>query len=459
MPLQNNKQIDNQYNNINTQKDEQTRLALLMCVPCLLITTISLFIANISAYLIAFIIIILSLFCAFIVVISKKRIEQQIRTLANIIESMISGDYTLRGRLQHNQAFQELLVLVNNLADTLSQHITEAKESRLLLDKIMQQMDAMVLAVDEQGHIVMANDSAKKLLLNGIKDISTYKRIVFAKLGVGKLISQASSGIIVFDHQQLRGEHFLFKDTFLSEGKQHYLFFITSAERLLVEKERKSWQSLLRVLSHEINNSLTPIASISQSIQKKLLDENQNLNRNSLNEGICIINERASSLNTFIESYSQLSHLPLPNKSLFELKELLSQIAKLFSDCQFQLLIEHTQIEADKNQLEQVLINIFKNASEAMEHIDTFKNSDNKKIIISGKRDDKYIHLSIFDHGMGIANSENLFVPFYSTKPQGSGIGLALCKQIIFNHRGQIKLQNRKDHHGVEVIISLPIKN
>ncbi len=127
---------------------------------------VSLFLAQISGYLIAFILIVLLLLCSFVMVASKQNSQYQFRTLSNLIESMIDGDYTLRGRLQTNQAFQELLSSVNVLADTLSKHKIEAKESRLLLERIMEQMDAMVLAVNENGIIVMANASAKKLLLN-----------------------------------------------------------------------------------------------------------------------------------------------------------------------------------------------------------------------------------------------------------------------------------------------------
>ena len=446
-------------------KDDHTYLALILCVPCLLLSTISLVVAGVSAYLIAFIIIVLSLLATFVVMTSKLRAEQQIRTLSNIIESMIDGDYTLRGRLQHNQAFQELLTLVNNLSDTLSQHKIEAKESRLLLEKIMQQMDAMVLAVDEQGFIAMANDSAKKLLLCDIQEQTDLNTIQLTDFELGKTICTAKAGIIEFDHQQLSGEHFLFKESFLSDGKQHQLYLITSAERLLVEKERKSWQSILRVLSHEMNNSLTPIASISQAMKKKLQDEDKPLNRISLCEGVSIINERAGSLSSFIASYSQLSHLPQPNNSQFDLNDLVIQLAKLFDDCQLQLPNEsiqsantplstsiNTLVSADKGQLEQVLINILKNAREAMLQL------PQKIIDISYQQDDKYLHLIIADQGSGIANKENLFVPFYSTKPQGSGIGLTLCRQIMFNHGGLIKLTNRKGKQGAQAIISLPLQ-
>jgi two-component system nitrogen regulation sensor histidine kinase NtrY len=434
-------------------KDDHTYLALVLCVPCLLLTTISLYVANVSIYLIIFINITLSLLAVFVVVRSKERSEQQIRTLSNILESMIAGDYSLRGRLQHNQAFQELLACVNSLADTLSQHKIEAKESKLLLEKIMQQMDAMVLAVDEQGFIVMANDSANKLLLD---NQYSPKNMQLGELELGAVISQASSGIIEFNHPQLGGEHFLFKESFLSEGKQHQLYLITSAERLLIEKERKAWQSLFRVLSHEINNSLAPIAGISQTMKQQLLNENKPLNRTPLCEGVNIINERANSLSSFIASYSQISHLPLPNKTNFNLNDLVIKLSKLFDDCQLQfadntLTVDQMMISADKEQLEQVLINIFKNAREAMEH-------QSKVIEIHYQVDEINLRLIISDQGGGIANTANLFVPFYTTKPQGSGIGLTLCRQIMFNHGGIIKLRNRKNVRGAEAVICLPLK-
>jgi nitrogen fixation/metabolism regulation signal transduction histidine kinase len=426
-----------------------------MCVPCLLLTTVSLYTAGVSFYLIAFIDIILSLLAAFVVVNSRQHSEQQIRTLSNILEAMIEGDYSLRGRLQNNQAFQELLGSVNSLADVLSRHKLEAKESRLLLEKIMQQMDAMVLAVDDQGFIVMANDSATKLLIGNQYSNRALHDIQLEELELGSIISVAKSGIIEFTHAQLGGEHFLIKESFLSDGKQHQLYLITSAERLLIEKERKAWQSLFRVLSHEMNNSLTPIASISQAMKKSLLDENKRLNRTSLCEGVNIINERAGALNAFIASYSQLSHLPLPNKIHFNIDDSIIQIAKLFADCQLQFLDhkvspKHMQICGDRSQLEQVLINIFKNAIEAMQQ-------KNKVIEINYLIDDKYLHLIVSDQGAGIANSDNLFVPFYTTKSQGSGIGLSLCRQIMFNHEGMIKLRNRMDVRGAEVVLSLPV--
>jgi nitrogen fixation/metabolism regulation signal transduction histidine kinase len=362
---------------------------------------------------------------------------------------MIEGDYTLRGRLQTNQAFQELLSSINELADTLSQHKIEAKESRLLLERIMEQMDAIVLATDESGLIVMANASAKKLVLENANNVN---KVQLSSTLIGAEIVNATSGIVDFSHTNLTGEHFLLKESFLSEGKNHQLYMLTNAERLLMEKERKAWQSLLRVLSHEMNNSLTPIAAISQTMQSKLQKINDEKQKKSLLEGIGIINERADSLSEFIASYSQLAHLPKPNTSKQELVMMIDNLAALYPMCKVKCLVESDLfIEVDKNQFEQVLINIFKNAVEAMSQ------HDEKTIEVSSKKEGIWLHIIIRDHGAGIANLDNVFVPFYTTKNQGSGIGLTLCRQIMFNHNGLIKLKNaEKNLGGVEVTLSLP---
>jgi nitrogen fixation/metabolism regulation signal transduction histidine kinase len=450
--------------NAKGQRDTQVMLVLLACVPLFIVNIIALLLTGISGYLIAFILIVLFLLCCYVVVASKNNAEYQIRTLSNLIESMIDGDYSLRGRLQTNPAFQELLNLINNLADTLSSHKIEAKESRLLLERIMEQMDAMVLATDEHGMVVMANASATKLILGNVENIN---QVSLKSLPIGATIVKADSGIIEFKQSSLNGEHFLFKESFLSEGKQHQLYLLTNAERLLMEKERNAWQSLLRVLSHEMNNSLTPISAISQSLQTKLkrslASPQASINSESLLEGINIINERADSLSSFIASYSQLSHLPKPHLTHFNLLSIIKNTAGLFPDCQIKVNVEEEiTIKADKSQFEQMIINLFKNAVEAM------SDSEEKVITLSYTHEPLWQHISIADNGTGIANFENLFVPFYSTKKQGSGIGLALCRQIMFNHNGLIKLHNKPekaldinidnqtDNKGVEAILSFP---
>jgi C4-dicarboxylate-specific signal transduction histidine kinase len=194
-------------------------------------------------------------------------------------------------------------------------------------------------------------------------------------------------------------------------------------------------------------------------MQKKLQKPGSDVDKVPLLDGINIINERADSLSQFIASYSQLSQLPKPNKSAFKLALLIDNLSTLYPDCKIQSVIENDLlIEADKNQLEQVLINLFKNSLEAM------SNNDEKTIEINCSQEGHWQHIYIRDVGSGIANLANVFVPFYTTKPQGSGIGLALCRQILFNHNGSIKIGNYqgtlqgtdKIKQGVEVVLSLP---
>ena len=426
--------------------DSQFKLILLVCVPCFLVTALALAIAGISSYLIAFILIILALLCCYVVIANRRNSHYQISTLANLIASMIEGDYSLRGRTKMNPAFQDLLNLINNLADTLSMHKLEAKESRLLLERIMEQMDAMVFAVNDDNQVVMANASANSMLFQ--QAFIADKPLTITS-DVAQEITKATVGILSLKSGELAGEYFLYKEFFLSDGKRHQLYLITNAERLLMEKERKAWQSLLRVLSHELNNSLTPIATISQSMQQKLNSNGTQQTDNSLLEGVNIINERAESLTQFIASYSQLYHLPVPNKTQFSLSQLIDHLSPLFPNCEIKQNGTDVVIDADKGQLEQVLINIIKNASEAMAEGD-------RKVDINVVAAGKWLQIKIRDFGSGISNIDNLFVPFYTTKATGSGIGLALCRQIMFNHNGLIKLHNCADGIGAEVVLSLP---
>lgn len=429
-------------------RDEHVLLAVLVCLPCYLITAFALYSANFSGYLIAFVLLLLFLLCCFVIVASKQKTDYQARTLTNLVESLIDGDYTLRGKLQTSRAYQELFELINSLADTLSQHKSEARESKMLLERILEQMDAMVLAVDPNSCVVMANASAKQLL-------PAKSEILGRKLSdsvAGVQILESAAGVIEFQSQELPGEYFLFKETFLSEGVEHQLFLLTNAERLLMEKERQAWQSLLRVLSHEMNNSLAPIASISQTMTKKIDKLADDSVRESLSKGVAIIDERARSLSGFIASYSQLSHLPKAKMVQVDLLQLLSQVTSLFSEVEFDLQgCQPRQFSGDKQQLQQLLINLFKNASEAMSH------QQQKRISIYSSESVDSWQLLIADYGNGVANLDNLFVPFYSTKSGGSGIGLALCRQIMFNHQGSIKLDNRVTENGCLVTLSFPL--
>ena len=462
--------------------NEQAKLVLLAALPCYLIALLALSYTYISGYLIIFIAIILLLLIIYAALSGKQRANYQIQTLANLVEAMIDGDYTLRGRQQNNPAFHDLLSLVNNLADTLQKHKIKAEESQLLLEKVMDQMDAMVFAVGPNNHLALMNASAKKLLLANYdeeKPSQEIPLITLADIGLSSLQDYSESGVIELSTENFSGEYFLFKDQFISNNDRHELYLLTRADRLLREKEREAWQNLLRVLSHEINNSLTPIATFSRTMLKKLTrlnspDANQKeaIQRapgqltetlQSFTQGLSIIQERAESLHGFVASYSKLSHLPAADKRLFHWREKLTQLSSLITGCQIKnCLVDKPELDfevyADPQQLEQVFINLLKNAQEAMADKESGENIKiEKEIKLDAFIENNQLNIIIADRGTGIINSDNIFVPFYTTKATGSGIGLTLCRQILVNHNGNLKLRNRLDENGAEVIVTLPV--
>lgn len=424
--------------------DRQQRLVLTFSLSLLVLLLISLALLGISGYLIAFIAAVFTLWLGYLVVAIGDETQYQINTLSNLIEAMIEGDFSMRSRLNESQALNDISKLLNQLADTLLSQKVAAKESRLLLARMLEQMDAMVLITNEQGFVVMSNQAAKRLFnvdANGQNQLHLPSHVK------GKLVVECSSELLILDSGPDTGRYFLFKDVFLNQGKQHQLYIIRDANRLLMEKERKAWQGLLRVLSHEMNNSLTPIIGISQQLQKKIASA-QIPDSSQWQAGIAIITERASSLSSFIGAYSELTHLPPPQKSVHSLSAMIRDALALFPSLQATVNIEGAiNIHVDKRQFEQVLVNVFKNAHEAM------TNLTEKHLTIEAYVEQENLVLKIIDAGAGVKNPDNLFVPFYSTKPQGSGIGLALCRQILFNHHASIALSNNTNGRGACVTI------
>ena len=450
------KKIINVISRLNPFKgyaNEQAGLVLVASVPCLFLALVSLRFAGASYYLISFFAIIFVLLIAYAAITGKGRANFQLQTLSNLVEAMIDGDYTLRGRKQSNPAFQDLLNLINQLTDNLHKHKLKAEESQLLLEKVMQQMDALIIATDNRGLLAIMNEAARRGF-NFDSDLS--KGYQLKDIGMEELLEKEHSGVIKIRRNNIAGEYFLYRDRFYSDNKEHQLYLLTRADKMLREKEREAWQNLLRVLSHELNNSLTPIATFSNTMLRKIKKEKQVSDVEKFTDGLYVIKERAESLNQFITSYSQLSHLPKANMQPYQWRNKVIQLMSLFEDCIFEHELSVNRefdfsIQADPQQLEQVFINLFKNAKESMSE------SSSKVIEVSAQYDDKYLELKIKDNGMGIANPDNLFVPFYTTKKSGSGIGLTLCQQIMQNHNGSIQLNNRANQQGAEVLLQLPI--
>jgi len=408
--------------------------------------------ANISIYLV----LLTALVGGLLVTYANIRIHQksafQFRSLSNLLEAMIKGDYAMRARSENNgSALNELVLSINGLAERLSQQRRDSIESQLLLQTVIQHIDVAIIALDEGNDFSLVNPAAKHLL--GIEQQQSTPELSAQLHKVQQLASGDNQLIDVVLGDRL-GKFNVHVEEFRNQGKQHKLLFITDVRTLLRSEERKAWQNLVRVISHEINNSLAPIASISQTLKRQLdhlsVDPNKTLEvSKDLNEGLTIILERAKNLTEFIDSYKQLAKLPEPNRKQVSIKSLVEKVSVLFN--QIPTRIESSEdvvLLIDPNQFEQVLINLTKNAIEA--------SSSDKNIVIRWDNRGTFFKLHLCDRGTGINNPQNLFVPFYSTKKQGSGIGLVLSRQIVEAHDGQLRLNNREDGPGCCATIELP---
>ena len=429
-------------------KNHLANLILLASLPPFVVLVSCLLIWDVSVYLVVLVLLSMGTTIGSCVYISKRRDNYQLRTVANLLEALKQEDYHLRGEPNSgNETYDHIMLLINDLANVLSQRHVLGREQELLMAKIINQIDVAVLALDGRGHISLVNPAATHLVA---KDVQTLEGKTLAELGLQNLLLEAGERrLLELQVGAERGHFYVHAESFIEEGEHRRLIFITDVERLLHEEERKAWQNLLRVLSHEMNNSLTPIASISDTL-RRIINQQETSQAEHLLEGLNVISERAASLTTFVERYKQLTHLPKPQKQPFALATMLKRLFPLFPQCHIELRNDDDpQIHGDVSQLEQVFVNLLKNAQEAMDGAG--------HVQVQWQIRDKHIQIFIRDQGQGISNNENLFVPFYTTKKSGSGIGLALCRQIAFNHHGQIRLSNREDRPGAEVSMSLPL--
>lgn len=427
------------------------RLVLLVSLPLLLLLLWMMVLANISIWLI----LLAGLFGGLMILYASysiyQKISYQFRSVSNLLEALVQGDYSLRARTdQTSGAFDELMVAINGLAKRLSQQRWESVESQLLLRTIIEHIDVAIIALNQDNQIRFTNPAADNLLQ--LKDASSSQDLLQQLAFVQELTSGCHQVVeLSLGYQQ--GRFNVYVEEFREEGKQHKLLFITDIRTLLRSEERKAWQNLVRVISHEINNSLSPIASISQTLKRIIERDPQGAAAiDDLREGLNIISERAVGLSRFVDSYKQLAKLPEPQIQPLAIRPLVEKMIALFNHTSIEIETETDFIlQLDPVQFEQVLINLIKNAVEA-----SALTNPGSAIKIRWAIGRQLFKLDICDQGSGISNPDNVFVPFYSTKKQGSGIGLVLSRQIIEAHNGRLTLSNQ-DSGGCCASIELPL--
>ncbi len=342
----------------------------------------------------------------------------------------------------------------NEINSTFKIISKERETQYLYLQKILELVDTGILSYDHKaGDIMWMNESLKKLLsvpyLKTIhslekRDEALYKEISLLKPGENKVVS------ITTDKNSLKV--LLSATAFQTEGKVYKLIAFQNINEALDETESKAWEKLLSVLTHEIMNSVAPISSLADTLKNRLQLSLKELNNNSgslddLELGIETIKRRSEGLLKFAETYRNLNKITTPNVKKIYVRDMFENLHRLMQPTLEQKNIEleiilkdpDLNLEIDTNLIEQVLINLILNATEALKEVSSpriqlsaYITPNNKPVI------------KVSDNGIGISPElmEKIFIPFFSTRKTGSGIGLSLCKQIMMLHKGNIKVQS-----------------
>jgi PAS domain S-box-containing protein len=372
-----------------------------------------------------------------------------------MLAALREGDFSIRARVGDGSDPLSLAYLeVNALEEVLREQRLGAVEATETLRKVLEEIHVAVFAFGPEGTLRIVNRAGERLL-------GQPSDRLIGKTAADLRLDGALGGVtprtleVSFPGGTGRWE--LRRSVVRQEGYPLQLLALSDLSRALREEERQAWKRIIRVLSHEINNSLAPIKSISGSLQHMLgggaLPEEL---EEDVDRGLRVISTRAEALGRFMASYATLARLPAPELGPVEVGRLARRVADLETRLPVRAVGDgEVVIQADPDQLEQALINLVRNAVDAaLEGEEPV--SDPGEVTLRWSRRGREVHLLVEDAGPGLGDTGNLFVPFFTTKPGGSGIGLVLSRQIAESHGGSLTLENREDGPGARARLVLP---
>lgn len=370
-------------------------------------------------------------------------------SIANLLEALRAGDFSLRGRqARKGDAMGDVVLEANRLGATLRAQRFEAIEATALLNKVLAEIDVAVLAFGEDDVIRLANRAAGELLG---RRAEVLVGLTAREAGVETLLDGPLVSTLAHAFPARSGRWQVMRESFRDAGRPFRLLVVTDLSQALRDEERRAWRRLIRVIWHELNNSLAPIKSVIETTRDALaggpLDGHD---REELAQSLTLMADRAEALRRFLSRYSELARLPEPRLGDCPVRPLLERVAAVHPPGRVRIEAPATlSVRADTDQLEQALINLVRNAVEAC-------GEDAAPIELVARSAGGQVLFEVIDDGPGVANPDNLFVPFFTTKPGGSGIGLLLARQVAEGHGGTLLLENRAGRGGCIARLGLP---
>ena len=384
----------------------------------------------------------------------RARVIMPLQTVANLLSALREGDFSIRARgSRRADPLHDLHAEVNALAEMLRGQRLDSLEATALLRKVMAELDAAIFTFDERRRLQLVNHAGERLF--GAPAERLLDRDA-AELGLDRWLESDVPRIEPLALPGATGRWEVRHTPFRQRGLPHHLVVLTDVSKPLRDEERAAWQRLIRVLGHELNNSLAPIKSIAGSLSSLVQREPRPADWEvDLGRGLGVISTRAEALSRFMAAYAQLARLPAPTPGPVRVASLVERVARL--DMRVPVAVRSgpdLTIDADADQLEQLLINLLKNAIDAAGETGGGVTIGWTRVPLSIP---PAIEITVDDEGPGLSNTANLFVPFFTTKPGGSGIGLVLCRQIAEAHGGALTLRNREGARGCRASLRLPV--